>query len=73
MTRPAIAGTPGHVHRDSGPGPAEADARNRIAEARAWQLGAQLRGDLCEYRCATAALQRAREELMRATTVADAL
>jgi hypothetical protein len=44
--------------------PAEVAARKRIAEARAWQWQAGLRGDLCEYRSATAALQRACDELL---------
>lgn len=49
---------------DFGGNPAEAAARKRIAEARAWQWQAGLRGDLCEYRSATAALQRACDELL---------
>jgi hypothetical protein len=48
---------------DCGGNPAEAAARKRIAQARAWQWWAGLRGDLCEYKSATAALQRACDEL----------
>jgi hypothetical protein len=48
--------------------PAEAAARKRIAQARAWQWWASLRGDLCEHRSATAALQRACDELRQAKT-----
>ena len=48
---------------DYGENPAEAAARKRLAQARAWQWWAGLRGDLCEHRSATAALQRARDEL----------
>lgn len=44
---------------DFGGNPAEV----RVARARAWQLWAALRGDLCEHRSATAALQRACDEL----------
>jgi len=48
---------------DCGAYPAEVAARKRIAQARAWQWWAGLRGDLCEHRSATAALQRACDEL----------
>jgi hypothetical protein len=44
-----------------------------IAEARAWQWQAGLRGDLCEYRSATAALQRACDQLLQAADVVDGL
>ena len=37
-----------------GGNPAEAAARKRIAQARAWQWWAALRGDLCEHRSAAA-------------------
>jgi hypothetical protein len=47
---------------DCGGNPAEVAARKRIAQARAWQWWAGLRGDLCEHRSATAALQRACDE-----------
>ncbi len=55
-----------------GSNPAEAAARKRIAQARAWQWWAELSGDLCEHRSATAALQRARDELRQARTIAPA-
>jgi hypothetical protein len=55
-----------------GSNPAEAAARKRIAQARAWQWWAKLSGDLCEHRSATAALQRARDELRQARTIAPA-
>jgi hypothetical protein len=48
---------------DRGGNLAEVAARNRIAQARAWQWWAELRGDLCEHRSATAALRRAHDEL----------
>ena len=51
---------------DFGGNPAEVAARKRLAQARAWQWWAGLRGDLCEHRSATAALQRARDELRKA-------
>jgi hypothetical protein len=51
-----------------GENPAEAAARERIAQARAWQWCAALRGDLCEHRSATAALQRVCDELRQART-----
>ena len=38
-------------------------AQERLAQARAWQWWAGLRGDLCEHRSATAALRRACDEL----------
>ena len=57
---------------DFGGNPAEGAARKRIAQARAWQWRAGLRGDLCEHRSATAALQRACDELRRARTIAPA-
>ena len=57
---------------DCGGNPAEAAARKRIAQARAWQWWAALRGDLCEHRSATAALQRACDELRQARTIAPA-
>ena len=49
--------------------PAEAAARKRVAQARAWQWQAGLSGDLCEHRSATAALQRACDELRLALGV----
>jgi hypothetical protein len=52
-----------------GGSPAEVAARKRIAQARAWQWWAALRGDLCEHRSATAALQRACDELRQARTI----
>ena len=55
-----------------GGNPAEVAARKRIAQARAWQWWAGLRGDLCEHRSATAALQRACDELRQARTIAPA-
>ena len=58
--------------QDCGGSPAEVAARKRIAQARAWQWGAGLRGDLCEHRSATAALQRACDELRQARTIAPA-
>ena len=57
---------------DFGGNPAEVAARKRIAQARAWQWWAGLRGDLCEHRSATAALQRACDELRQARTIAPA-
>jgi hypothetical protein len=57
---------------DYGGNPADVAARKRIAQARAWQWQAELRGDLCEHRSATAALQRARDELSRAESIAPA-
>ncbi len=57
---------------DFGGNPAEVAARKRIAQARAWQWEAGLRGDLCEHRSATAALQRARDKLMQARAIAPA-
>ena len=48
---------------DCGGNPAEVAARKRIAQARAWQWWAGLRGDLCEHRSATAAPQRACDPL----------
>ena len=48
---------------DCGANPAEVAAWKRVAQARAWQWWAGLRGDLCEHRSATAALQRACDEL----------
>ena len=57
---------------DCGGNSAEAAARQRIAHARAWQWWAELRGDLCEHRSATAALQRACDELTQASTIAPA-
>src|SRR5215469_3773544 len=57
---------------DFGGNPAEAAARQRIAQARAWQWRAGLRGDLCEHRSATAALQRACDELTQGSTNAPA-
>jgi hypothetical protein len=67
--RPGIDGTPippatySAPELDCGGNPAEVAARKRIAQARAWQWRAGLRGDLCEHRSATAALQRACAEL----------
>jgi hypothetical protein len=58
--------------RDLGGNPAEVAARTRIAQARAWQWLAGLSGDLCEHRSATAALQRACDELGQARTIAPA-
>jgi hypothetical protein len=66
---PGIDGTPippamySAQERDLGENPAEVAARKRIAQARAWQWWAGVRGDLCEHRSATAALQRACDEL----------
>lgn len=57
---------------DCGGNPAEVAARKRIAQARAWQWWAELRGDLCEHRSATAALLRACDELRQARTIAPA-
>jgi hypothetical protein len=57
---------------DFGGNPAEVAARKRIAQARAWQWWAELRGDLCEHRSATAALQRACDELKQARTIVPA-
>ena len=57
---------------DRGVNSAEADARQRIAQARAWQWRAELSGDLCEHRSATAALQRACAELTQTSTIAPA-
>jgi len=57
---------------ECGGNPAEVAARKRIAQARAWQWWAGLRGDLCEHRSATAALQRACDELRQARTIAPA-
>jgi len=57
---------------DCGGDSAEAAARQRIAQARAWQWRAGLRGDLCEHRSATAALQRACDELTQGSTIAPA-
>jgi hypothetical protein len=51
---------------------AEVAARKRIAQARAWQWWAGLRADLCEHRSATAALQRASDDLRQARTIAPA-
>jgi hypothetical protein len=56
-----------------GGNPAEAAARKRIAQARAWQWWAALRGDLCEHRSAAAALQCACDELSQARTTAARL
>jgi hypothetical protein len=47
-------------------------AEVRIAQARAWQWWAELRGDLCEHRSATAAVQRACDELTQVSTIAPA-
>ena len=58
--------------QDCNGNPAEAAARKRIAQARAWQWRAGLRRDLCEHRSATAALQRACDELRQARTIAPA-
>jgi hypothetical protein len=58
--------------QDCGGNPAEAAARKRIAQARAWQWWAELRGDLCEHRSATAALQRACDDLRQVRTIAPA-
>jgi hypothetical protein len=55
-----------------GSNPAEAAAQKRIAQARAWQWRAELSGDPCEHRSATAALQRARDELRQTRTIAPA-
>ena len=57
---------------DCGGNPVEVAAWKRIAQARAWQWCAELRGDLCEHRTATAALQRACDELRQARTTAPA-
>ena len=57
---------------DCGGNPAAVAARKRIAQARAWQWRAGLSGDLCEHRSATAALQRACDELRQARTIAPA-
>jgi hypothetical protein len=57
---------------DFGGNPAEVAARKRIAQARAWQWWAGLSGDLCEHRSATAALQRACDELRQARTITPA-
>ena len=57
---------------DCGGNSAEAAARQRIAQARAWQWWAELRGDLCEHRSATAAVQRACDELTQVSTIAPA-
>ena len=57
---------------DCGGDSAEAAARQRIFQARAWQWRAGLSGDLCEHRSATAALQRACDELAQASTIASA-
>jgi hypothetical protein len=75
---PGIDGTPippatySAQELDRGGNPAEVAARKRIAQARAWQWWAGLRGDLCEHRSATAALQRACDELRQARTIAPA-
>jgi len=75
---PGIDGTPippatySAQELDCGGNPAEVAARKRIAQARAWQWRAELRGDLCEHRSATAALQRACDELRQARTIAPA-
>ena len=75
---PGIDGTPipaatySARERDFGGNPAEVAARKRIAQARAWQWWARLRGDLCEHRSATAALRRACDELSQARTIAPA-
>ncbi len=58
-----------HEH-DCGGNPVEVAALKRIAQARAWQWWAELRGDLCGHRSATAALQRACGELRQARTIA---
>jgi len=58
---------------DHGGNLAEVAARNRIAQARAWQWWAALRGDLCEHRSAAAALRRACDELRQARTTAARL
>ena len=69
---PGIDGTPipaatySAQELDCGRNPAEVAARKRIAQARAWQWWAGLRGDLCEHRSATAALQRPRDDLRKA-------
>jgi hypothetical protein len=66
---PGIDGTPippatySAQELDVGGNPAEVAAWKRIAQACAWQWRAGLRGDLCEHRSATAALQRACDEL----------
>jgi len=57
---------------DCGGNSAEAAARQRLAQARAWQWRAELRGDLCEHRSATAAVQRACDELTQVSTIAPA-
>ena len=57
---------------DCGGNSAETAARQRIARARAWQWWAELRGDLCEHRSATAPVQRACDELRQASTIAPA-
>ena len=57
---------------DCGGNSAEAAARQRIAQARASQWWAELRGDLCEHRSATAAVQRACNELTQVSTIAPA-
>jgi len=75
---PGIDGTPipaatySAQELDCGGDPAEVAARKRIAQARAWQWRAGLSGDLCEHRSATAALQRACDELRQARTIAPA-
>ena len=75
---PATEGTPippttrSVQEHDYGGNPFEAAAQKRIAQARAWQWWAELRGDLCERRSATAALQRASDELRQARTIAPA-
>ncbi len=71
--RPGTDGTPippatcSSQELDSGGNRAEVAARKRIAQARAWQWWAGVSGDLCEYRSATAALQRACDELRQET------
>ena len=60
---PILPATYSAPEQDCGGSPAEVAARKRIAQARAWQWRAGLRGDLCEHRSATAALQRACNEL----------
>jgi hypothetical protein len=68
-TPPATCSAQEH---DCGGSPVEAAARKRIAQARAWQWRAELSGDLCEHRSATAALQRACDELRQARTITPA-
>ena len=69
---PILPATYSAPEQDCGGSPAEVAARKRIAQARAWQWWAELRGDLCEHRSATAALQRACDDLRQARTIAPA-